>query len=544
MEARERRRHLGKRHAEGAAGGDGGERVRTLCKPGTVQGEAHIVHAKAAAGHGQLHILAANIGAGGEAEAERAAGKRVEIFGIAHHERLAGAGAQGGEHRGDLGHLLVVALQIEDHAHRRRIAHERAVALIGLDDEEVGASGPGIAGQAFGLQQGQLAAGDHRRIAAGRAQDLEHHRRHRGLAARAAHRHRAMRGDEMSEQLGAMDDGNACPLGRHHIGHLLLDRGRDDERGAIGAETRAVLRQDDDAEALELGPQLGPLAVIEGAVAAARMAALHDLDLGERAHARAAEPRIMEAAGAERVGDRRHFRRRDEHVVAFAHLREQRADIGVRQAHAAMGEGAAEQGFVIGAVQIDVTRKRIVACAPVHALLEPVEGEDAGEDEIVVARLALPHLSGRRARGEHRPGSGVRADLALHAMPAGRRAVGILLAADAVARGGDAPGGARLRILEPDGGLALHIHHEQPRRQLARGARPGKAVARERKGAGGGGWIEHRDHAAHSATAGVNGKITSRPPQCSAMARAELMRSSRVFPTCPHPRNRRLMLMT
>ena len=49
------------------------------------------------------------------------------------------------------------------------------------------------------------------------------------------------------------------------------------------------------------------------------------------------------------------LRRGDEHVVAFAHLREQRADIGVRQPHAAMGEGAAEQGFVIGAVQIDVT---------------------------------------------------------------------------------------------------------------------------------------------------------------------------------------------
>ena len=102
----------------------------------------------------------------------------------------------------------------------------------------------------------------------------------------------------MSEQLGAMDDGNAGPLGRHHIGYLLFDRGRDDERGAIGAETRAVLRQDDDAEALELCPQLRPLALVEGAVAAARAAALHHLDLGERAHARAAEPRIMEAAGA------------------------------------------------------------------------------------------------------------------------------------------------------------------------------------------------------------------------------------------------------
>ena len=94
LEARERRRHLGKRHVEGAAGGDGGERVRDIVQARHLQGEAHVVYAKAAAGHGQLHILAAHIGAGGEAEAERAAGKRVEIFGVAHHERLAGAGAQ------------------------------------------------------------------------------------------------------------------------------------------------------------------------------------------------------------------------------------------------------------------------------------------------------------------------------------------------------------------------------------------------------------------------------------------------------------------
>ena len=46
----------------------------------------------------------------------------------------------------------------------RRIAHERAVALVGLDDEQVGAAGERVAGQALRLQQGQIAAGDDRGI--------------------------------------------------------------------------------------------------------------------------------------------------------------------------------------------------------------------------------------------------------------------------------------------------------------------------------------------------------------------------------------------
>jgi hypothetical protein len=83
---------------------------------------------------------APHIGALAEAEPERASGKRVEILCISNDQRLADAGAQGREHSGDLGHLLVVALQVEDHAYGRRVAHERAVALVGLDHEKVGAA--------------------------------------------------------------------------------------------------------------------------------------------------------------------------------------------------------------------------------------------------------------------------------------------------------------------------------------------------------------------------------------------------------------------
>ena len=51
-----------------------------------------------------------------------------------------------------------------------------------------------------------------------------------------------------------------------------------------------------DAEPLELLAQAGALAAVERPVAAADDAAHHRLELGERAHAGAAEPRIVKAA--------------------------------------------------------------------------------------------------------------------------------------------------------------------------------------------------------------------------------------------------------
>ena len=103
----------------------------------------------------ELDVLAANIGAGAEAEAQRAAGKRIEILGLAHHQAFARAGAQRGEHRRDLGHLLVVALEVEDHADGRRVTHQRAVALVGLDHQQVRAPGERVARKPVRLELGQ-----------------------------------------------------------------------------------------------------------------------------------------------------------------------------------------------------------------------------------------------------------------------------------------------------------------------------------------------------------------------------------------------------
>jgi hypothetical protein len=110
---------------------------------------------------------------------------------------------------------------------------------------------------ALGLQRHEVAAGDHGRVAARAAQDLEHHRGGRGLAARARDGHRTRRRDPVREHLGAMHDGQLSRLGRRDVGHGVLDRGRDDERAAVVAEAAAILRPHAHAEPFKLRSRLG-----------------------------------------------------------------------------------------------------------------------------------------------------------------------------------------------------------------------------------------------------------------------------------------------
>jgi hypothetical protein len=88
-----------------------------------------------------------------------------------------------------------------------------------------------------------------------------------------------------------------------------------------------------------------------------------------------------------------------------------------------MRHGPSEQVFVIGAVQINITLERIAPRAAIDAVFQPIEGEDAGEDQIVLARLASPCLAGRRARDEHRAGRRAGADAFVNAVPTRRRSV-------------------------------------------------------------------------------------------------------------------------
>src|SRR6476659_5582450 len=139
-----------------------------------------------------------------------------------------------------------------------------------------------------------------------------------------------------------------------------------------------------------------------------------------------------------------------------------------------MRHGPAEQKLVIGAVEIDVALKRIIAGAAVDALLQTIEGENAGENEIVVARFPAPHLAGRLARHEHRAFFGALPNPPVHAMPAWRRAVVAFSPAKAGARARVRPHGFGRTVLDQDGALALDVEHEQTRGKLGWCGTPGE----------------------------------------------------------------------
>ena len=135
--ARERRRHVRQRYADRATGRDRGKRIHDIVRARHGHIEDDVLDAEAAPLRPEHDVLAAYIGVRGEAEAPRATGEAIEVWIVANDERLARPRAQRGEHGRNLVRLLVVALKVEDHAHGRRVAHQRAVALVGLHDEQI-----------------------------------------------------------------------------------------------------------------------------------------------------------------------------------------------------------------------------------------------------------------------------------------------------------------------------------------------------------------------------------------------------------------------
>ena len=132
--------------------------------------------------------------------------------------------------------------------------------------------------------------------------DLEDHRRHRRFAAGSAHRDRCDCSDEMREQLGAMDDGDVERARRDEVRHLLLHRRRHRRarrnRGPMPLPSCGITLMPSRSS---WARSSRALAAIESAVAAARRAARHHLELGERAHAGAAESR-RSGSGPRRAG--------------------------------------------------------------------------------------------------------------------------------------------------------------------------------------------------------------------------------------------------
>ena len=148
------------------------------------------------------------------------------------------------EHLRDLCHLFVIALKIEDHADGGRVTHERAVALVGLDHEQVRLSCPRIAGQALSRQFGA----DHPPVIAEGSRPCHSGWRRSSPSPSICRWFRSPRssdrqGDEMREQLRAIDDGNVQARGprrRQALGFRRPLRRRARRRG--GTEPAPILR--------------------------------------------------------------------------------------------------------------------------------------------------------------------------------------------------------------------------------------------------------------------------------------------------------------
>ena len=289
-----------------------------------------------------------------------------------------------------------------------------------------------------------------------------------------------------------------------HVRHLLLDRGRDDQCRAIGANPAAVLRVYGDAERFELWPQPRALAAVEGPVAAARFAAGHRLELGERAHAGAAEPGVVKPALGpwDRAG-RATSGAAIEHEIAFAHAREQLDHVAVRKTHAAMRGGPAEQSLR-GWCRADRCSGR--ASRSPSPRLTPSSSPSRVRMRVRMrssSRASPHHLSPVLWRETNTaPSAALLADPRRIAMPARRRAERALGAADAVARGRHRPRGDRLSAFEPSGDLTLGIDHEQPRRAAAPARLGGRGRRAQDRARGRPRVCRARPSRAHSATAG------------------------------------------
>src|SRR5262249_9656656 len=148
----------------------------------------------------------------------------------------------------------------------------------------------------------------------------------------------------------------------------------------------------------------------------------------------APEARVVEVRAA-RIRDRGLARLDDHDRIALADAIEQLDDVGIRHADAAVRSGASQSVFVIRTVDVDVALERIAAGAAVDTSLEPVEPEDACEDQVRSLVLTAPHTSRRLAALEDRSALGAGADLRVNPVPAWRRAVRALLAPDPVGGG-------------------------------------------------------------------------------------------------------------
>ncbi len=182
-----------------------------------------------------------------------------------------------GLHRAEI--IEVLGIDVGDDADLRRQPRERAVALIRFDDHPLALPEPRV--RAPGVDD---AAGDHGRLLARFREDVGEQRCRRRLAVRAGDRDGRIEPHQLGEHFRAPDDRQALLACRDEFGVQRLDRRRNHDIAGADEVDRVMAHENTDA----LGAQ--PLDV--GAfflVGALDGVALGDQDLGDRAHADAAD---------------------------------------------------------------------------------------------------------------------------------------------------------------------------------------------------------------------------------------------------------------
>ena len=133
----------------------------------------------------------------------------------------------------------MVGLDVGDDRDGRRVGEERAVALVGLGDEDVAEA----VVRARPRRQ-QVAADHERRVGAAGLQRDDEHRRGRRLARAARHAGGAVVGHELGEHRGAVEHRDAARGGLEQLGvvrvGLVHGLGRDEAGGPAGQEVEVV----------------------------------------------------------------------------------------------------------------------------------------------------------------------------------------------------------------------------------------------------------------------------------------------------------------
>ena len=206
---------------------------------------------------------------------EPAVGDGLDEGGVGLLDRLAGAVE-----------VEVVGLHVGDDGDVGAVGEERAVALVGLDDEGRAATEGGV-----GAELRDLATGGERGVGPGGDQRDDEHRRGGGLAVGAGDRDPARAAHQRGERLGPVQHPQARGAGGGELDVVVADRRRHHDGVDVG-DVRRVVAEVDAGTAVAQRLQHGAV----GGVGAADRQAAREQQPGDGRHAGPADGDEVHAA--------------------------------------------------------------------------------------------------------------------------------------------------------------------------------------------------------------------------------------------------------